>query len=266
VAITSGGQIVVAGSIANPSLVDEFALARFDANGHLDTTFGSRGKVITSFGSHANADTAGMTIEADGKIVVAGTVGYSDFGVARYNANGSLDTAFGTGGLVTTSFGAPATAIAAGVVVQPDGKVVVAGSVTNEVTLRSDIALVRYNLNGSLDTSFGTGGEVLTNFGAKFSPTASGLTLQSDGRIVVTGTFIDSTGADDFGVVQYNADGSLDTSFGTGGLVTTGFNNGEANRAAAVAVASNGDIIVVGTTFSINDLSDVFTIVSYLGN
>jgi uncharacterized delta-60 repeat protein len=265
VAITPGGQIVAAGSIANSNLVDEFALARFSANGHLDTTFGSRGKVITSFGSNARADTAGMTIQADGKIVVAGTVD-SDFGVARYNPNGSLDTSFGTGGLVTTSFGAPATAIAAGVVVRPDGKIVVAGSVTNEVTLQRDIALVRYNLSGSLDTSFGTGGEVLTNFGTKFSPTASGLSLQTDGRIVVTGTFIDSTGAAEFGVARYNTDGSLDTRFGTGGLVTTGFNSGEANRATAVAIASNGDIIVVGTSFSIDDLSDVLTVASYLGN
>src|SRR5262249_60035871 len=128
------------------------------------TSFGNRGKVTTDFGS-ATESAYGVVLQGDGKIVLVGFVASStkDFALARYNANGTLDTGFGSGGKVTTDFSS-SNDIAYAVVLQSDGKIVVAGSATGPSTA-DDFALARYNGNGSLDTSFGAGGKVATDFG-----------------------------------------------------------------------------------------------------
>src|SRR5262249_45212120 len=128
-----------------------------------------------------------------------------------------LDSSFGVGGRVTTAIGA-SNDQASSTVTQPDGKVVVAGYSAG------DFALVRYNPDGSLDTTFdsaGRDGKVTTSFGG-FDDGAYGVALQSDGKIVVAG-FYNNGSNYDFAVARYNSDGSLDTTFGSGGKVTTSF-------------------------------------------
>jgi uncharacterized delta-60 repeat protein len=159
-------------------------------------------------------------------------------------ASGDLDPAFGTGGKVTTPFGgAGIQDVARAVVVQSDGKVVASGFTANQ--LNYDFALARYNGNGSLDTTFGTGGKVTTPIGVLHDD-ALALALQPDGKLVAAGyTFAGPLGSDQFALVRYNADGSLDGTFGTGGKVTTAI-AGTAPVALAVVVQPDGKLVAAG--------------------
>src|SRR5665647_93001 len=153
----------------------------------------------------------------------------------------TLDSSFGKNGLVTTSVGHYMDRAQA-VVVQPDGKILVAGSSSNNSNL--DFALVRYNPDGSLDTSFHFNGQVVTVVGSN-DDAALGVALQDDGKIVTCGyTF---NGKDrDIALVRFTGDGSLDIEFGVNGIVTLPIGSGN-DVAAAVAVQSDGAILVSGT-------------------
>ncbi len=232
VAIQPDGRIVTAGRSGS----GDFALARYNADGSLDPSFGSGGKVTTDFGGFDLA--LGVALQSDGKIVAAGQGGSSfDFALARYNADGSLDTSFGSGGKVTTDFGVfeAATAVA----IQRDGKIVATGSTFSSGF--QQFALARYNADGSLDTSFGSGGIVTTDFGFG-SGFGGALAIQSDGKIVAAGR-----AGSDFVVARYNGDCSPDASFGSGGIVTTDFGGLLFDAAFAVALQSNGKIVVAGS-------------------
>ncbi|NIS80096.1 MAG: hypothetical protein GTO14_07780, partial [Anaerolineales bacterium] len=161
--------------------------------------------------------------QADVKIVVAGSATANTlYGVARYNPDGSLDTSFDTDGKVTTDVSTSGD-FAFAVAIQADGKIVAAGYSWNGTSY--DFCVVRYNADGSLDTDFGSGGWVLTDFEGG-TDEAHAVAIQSDGKIVVAGwADVDPTETIDydFAVVRYNTDGSLDTDFGTGGKMTTYF-------------------------------------------
>ena len=144
--------------------------------GDLDTTFGSAGKVTANVVSGSSDIGYAVAAQSDGKIVVAGSSNGNIF-VARYLSDGSLDPTFGTNGIVTTDLGG--TDYAYGVAIQSDGKIVVAGQTG------TDFALVRYNTDGSLDTTFGSNGWTTTDFGG--TDCAYGVAMQSDGKIVVAG-------------------------------------------------------------------------------
>jgi uncharacterized delta-60 repeat protein len=248
VAVQTDGKIVVAGIYAwGYSQVDYFALARYNRDGSLDTGFGSGGKVITDFGGQIHDDRANsVALQTDGKIVVAGEgiVGISpyDYLLVRYNSNGSLDTGFGAGGKVTTDFGGDDDGYS--VALQTDGKIVVAGS-SRGANNASYFSLARYNSDGSLDTGFGAGGKVTTEFDAGWAG-GHAVALQTDGKIVVAGYSSDSYySAVDFALARYNRDGSLDTGFGSGGKVTTDF--GGQDYAFSVALQVDGKIVVTGS-------------------
>jgi uncharacterized delta-60 repeat protein len=180
VEIQSDGKIVVAGS-TNNGTNDDFAVARYTTGGVLDNTFGTGGIVTTAIAGYDQA--YALTIQSDGKIVAAG---YSDgdFALARYTTGGVLDASFGSGGKVTTpSQGNSAYAFA--VAIQADDRIVIAGQVYTGAD--PDLALVRYTPSGGLDTSFGEGGIVTSEFGAGSSD-ARALAIQSDGRIVAAGS------------------------------------------------------------------------------
>ena len=201
----SDGKILVGGKSYDGSN-ERFGLARYNANGSLDTTFGGDGKVTTDVGS-GNDYIHSITVQSDGKILAAGysfsvSDGY-DFSMTRYNANGSLDTSFSGDGKVFTDFGFGAHK-GYSVTVQDDGKILVAG-ISN-----ADFALARYNVNGSLDTSFGVDGKVTTAIGSG-DDYGYDVTVQSDGKILVAG--YSDNGSYDLALTRYNADGSLDTTF-----------------------------------------------------
>ncbi len=163
-------------------------------------------------------------------------------------APGDLDSAFGTGGKVLTGIGAGAVT-GRGMVIQPDGKIVVAGA-TDLNNPTSDFLVIRFNADGTLDTTFDGDGKATTDFGGK-SDSAFAVALQSDGRIVVVGHSGTTTADRDFAVARYNTDGSLDTSFDGDGRATTDF-GGASDEAYAVAIAPTGKIVVAGNTSARN--------------
>lgn len=243
----------------------------FAADGDLDSSFGRSGKKMTDF--HGGADLAqAVTVQPDGKIVVVGNTyqnndySHEDFALARYTPGGKLDDTFGTKGRVTTDFPGLA-AVASAVVVQPDGKILVAGGAFPLFVFAGHFKLARYNPDGTLDTGFGVGGIVTTNFGA--GSFAFGLALQPDGKIVAAGTvFVDFSSDDssdtDFGLARYNADGSLDTSFGTGGKVLTDF-DGFNDDALDVFLQPDGKIVAAGSAKNPANFYD-FALARYLPN
>jgi uncharacterized delta-60 repeat protein len=237
VALQGDGKIVTAGRRGSDVIV-----ARHNADGSLDTVFGSNGRVITNFGATEQA--LALVLQPDGKIVVAGRTnkpapnGNFDFALARYESGGAVDNTFGTLGLVTTDFGGSVDRAFA-MALQPDGKLVVAGDSD------ANFALARYNSNGSLDPGFGAGGKVITTFGG--IDQASAVTLQPDGKIVVAGQ-TDTGVSIDFALARYMPDGSLDGAFGSGGRVTTNFTGTSDDLGSAVALQSDGKIVVGGAS------------------
>ena len=255
VAVQADARIVAVGSgVIVATGRTGFALARYNPDGSLDTTFGGDGRVTIDFGIAFRPVTSGnaVAIQADGKIVAAGsagTAGENDFALARFNSDGSLDTSFGSGGKVLTPFGGYEFAFE--LAIQADGKIVAAGHTDRFGEDGFDFALARYNPDGSLDAGFGSGGKVTTHFGSTFFEAAYGVAIQADGKIVAAGT-----GAGDFALARYNPNGSLDTNFGLGGKVTTDI--GGSGNANADAAQADGRITAVGST-SAGD----FTLVQY---
>ncbi|WP_172642155.1 DUF4347 domain-containing protein [Cylindrospermum stagnale] len=224
IVLQSNGQILVAGTSNG-----NFAVARYNSNGTLDTSFDSDGKVTTDFVNNDSGNS--IILQSNGQILVAGTSN-GDFAVARYNNNGSLDTTFGTAGKITTDFGSNESGNS--IVLQSNGQILVAG------TSNGDFAVARYNSNGTLDTTFGTGGKITTELGIFDS--GNSIVLQSDGQILVAGA---SNG--DFAVARYNSNGTLDTTFGTGGKITTEFGS-FFDSGNSIVLQSDGQILVAGAS------------------
>src|SRR5688572_28114950 len=198
-AIQGDGKTVTAGRV-DASGTRDFALARYNSNGSLDTTLDGDGKVTTDFDAGLDFGYA-VAIQPDGKIVAAGYAdvsGTRDFAVARYNPDGSLDITFDTDGKVTTDFAGDID-LAYAVAIQRDGKIVAAGVAVISGT--NDFAVARYNPDGSLDTTFDTDGLVTTDFGAGLDQ-ASGVTIQGDGKIVAAGRAVVS-GNRHFALARY---------------------------------------------------------------
>ncbi len=254
-ALQEDGKIIAVGYAAqNNKYV--FALARYNPDGSLDTSFGIDGKVTTSIGNIA--DTAsGVALQSDGKILVAGTTGggttASDFALVRYTKDGSLDTTFGTEGIVTTQIGISANAY--GICIQQNEKIILIGYAYSG---SPTFALARYDKNGTLDASFGTDGKVIIKIG-DYS-LANGVAIQSDGKIVLAG-MQKRNNYTDFTVVRYNSEGSLDNTFGNGGVVLTPISDCN-DSAKCVTILPNGKILVGGCSYTGQSSSD-FALVRY---
>jgi uncharacterized delta-60 repeat protein len=293
VALQPDGKIVEAGSATTASGGIDFALARYNTDGTIDTSFGSGGKVTTDFNGRDDrifavvvepngvivaggfATTAAgdslaalalynpngsllgkgtsdpgvakmitaIALQPDGKVVLAGsgTRGTGDdFVVARINSDSTADKSFGNGGNVSTDFGGSDDAMA--VAIQQDGKIVAAG-ITSPA---GQFALARYNTDGSLDSSFGSGGKVITNSLAR-PALASAVIIQPDNKIVAAGMAGPSSGASgsDFALVRFNADGSIDSSFGSGGQCSTDFFSSDDGVRTGL-MQPDGKIVVAG--------------------
>jgi len=210
------------------------------ANGALDPSFGSQGKL---FGSGAST---ALALQADGKLLTLGGMRLS-----RFNADGSIDAGFGNAGTVTiVANGGPLDAMRA-LALQSDGKIVVAGFTSLPTAgLGDDFVVFRFNTDGSLDSGFGSGGKVVTDFNGS-TDRAQAVMVQPDGKIVAAGNAVlgTLTHADqDFALVRYLSDGTLDAAFGTGGKATLNI-TGITDIANAAALQPDGKIVVVGRTF-----------------
>ncbi|GGJ53750.1 hypothetical protein [Deinococcus roseus] len=249
---------------AGGSYSETFNLAVSPAGGLLDNTFGTNGLTTTSISAHPTTpDDQGFGLDIQqqggnaGKTILVGqtyvtATSIYDFAIARYDSNGILDTTFGTNGILKDNISTSAadTDIAKAVKVIADDSFLVAGVARGGSTTDADFALVKYTATGSRDTTFGTGGKVLTNMGTGAAADGgNALAVQSDGKIVVAGFTTSSTSGKDFALARYNSNGTLDTTFGTGGKRTDAISasNG-ADEITGVAIDSNGKIVVSGYT------------------
>jgi uncharacterized delta-60 repeat protein len=237
------GKILAAGRVANNNSW-HYAIARYNDNGSLDSSFGEGGKVVTNVYSENLGYK--IVLQSDGKIIMAGSTHNgvtNDFAMIRYNSDGSQDSTFGLGGKLTTDFGNN-NDFSQSIVLQKDNKIIQAGW-----TGMSDIwdyAIVRYNTDGSLDSSFGTGGKVVTDLVGQFDYCFN-VAVQSDGKIILVGTTLSKSLNYVFGIVRYNNDGSLDSTFDSDGIVKTGF--GGQSGATSVVIQGDGKLVVTGWIF-----------------
>jgi len=269
-ALQADGKIVVAGIsfIGISAAGGDFAVARYNTDGTLDSTFGVGGKVTTDFGLTDQASS--VVVQPDGKIIVAGgtfltfPAGGGQFALARYNSDGSLDNSFGVGGLVRTSFGSSGC-FASGLVLQPDGKIIAGGTNFIDLETNSDFGLVRYNSDGSLDSSFGNGGEVSTEFDGLLD-NVSAVLVQPDGKIIAVGAASSSITSFDFALVRYLANGMIDTTFGNAGKARTDFGGSNIDMAFAAALQPDGKIVAAGTNTDATGSKITFAIARYNSN
>jgi uncharacterized delta-60 repeat protein len=245
---TDAGDVVAVGGATVTKGKNSYtapAIVRYNLNGTLDTSFGGTGEVLLN----VNGEARDVVMQPDGKIVVAYASG-NTFNLARYNANGTLDTTFSGSGTVSTSTGKNTTDTAYGLALQPNGAIVVAGSVISSMSTK--LALLRYDAGGLVDSSFGTGGIVITQFAAPLDLGSSGANFidlgldtssldPNAGKIVLV-TRLAATGHPD-AVVRYDANGTLDTSF-AGGAGYEMLSN--LSLAPSIAIQANGPIIVAG--------------------
>jgi uncharacterized delta-60 repeat protein len=241
IALQPDGKLVAVGEAYNLG----FALARYLPDGSLDTSFGGDGLVTTNLGieNPLNGHAArAIVIQQDSKILVAGrahsVVGYN-IGLARFLPDGSPDTSFGGGkGWVITDLITPHEE-GTDLVLQADGKILVAGVVYDVLTDVSDFALLRYNSDGRLDTSFDGDGWLTTDFGSNVD-SANGVVLQADGKILVAGS-----SAAGMALARYTSEGSLDTSFNQDGKVTLSISE-NTTHGSAISLTYDDKILVAG--------------------
>jgi len=240
VVVQPDGKIVVAGGSWNGNDWDVLVM-RFNSDGTPDISFGSYGVVVYDSGS--DEESYGIALQQNGEIVV---VGYKfsyglpchDALIVRYNSDGTLDRTFGEGGITIYNSRLDGLDFGSAVALQPDGKIVVAGYSNTGFSIYEAFVL-RYNSNGSLDSTFGEDGVVIyNNFYQDFG---YGVAIQPNGKIVVVGEeYGDSL------VLRYNSDGTLDRSFGKDGSVT--FDSGGYDYSSAVAIQPQGKIVVTGSS------------------
>jgi uncharacterized delta-60 repeat protein len=264
VALQADGKIVVAGNSerliptspgsADATISSDFAAARFLANGSVDTTFGTGGVVRTDLGDDDRV--AGLALQPGGQIVLAGETSSratrTDFALVRYTPDGSLDASFAGEGKDLIDFTASGQDMAAALVRQSDGKILVAGSTRGRVTYEDDFALLRFNADGSPDASFGKGGKLVNDWSLPTSAPITALAVQPDGKVITAGAGlvgITTNGGSGFVVSRYNANGTVDRTFGNRGIVLFTSSSASFNpfAVAGVVLQADGKIVVAGT-------------------
>lgn len=254
VALQADGKIVAAGaaplvySYASNVTTQRFALARYNVDGSLDTNFGSGGKILASIGSNDVADA--VAIQPDGKIVALASSyvgGQYEYGLMRFNSDGSADTSFGNNGAVSALIGQggdqPRT-----LQLQPDGKIL-AGGAAQDASSEDHFCVARFTTNGTLDSTFGASGVVITAFGAPSVDQVYGVGVQSNGRIVASG-YTEQAPGDvlvlDFAASRYTTNGGLDISFGSLGRTTNNAGGGTLDIGYGMAIQPDGKILLAG--------------------
>lgn len=253
VAIQNDGKILVAGHSFTGSYKD-VAVARLNTDGTLDTTFGTGGKVTTDLAGNDDSATC-IAINTDGKFAVgsftygAGSASmYSDFGIVKYNANGSLDTSFSSDGKHVVVIAASYNDKPCSIAFQSNGKILVGGEVFFSLSSRNDYGIIRLNANGTLDTTFSSDGIFSTSLGVS-DDTPSEMKLLADGKILMTGV-VTSGSYYDIGIIRVTANGNLDTTFGTNGKTQQGYGN--LSGISDMEIMNDGKIMLSGYAGSTN--------------
>lgn len=261
-ALQTDGKIVVCGysyvDMDDPFETNSLVLSRYLENGNLDEAFGDSGKVTIEIGSYHENESNFVAVQANGKILVLTIL--QDGGrypaVLRFNTDGSLDESFNGGGLSLLHFGVNYQAVNAGLHVLSNGKILIAGKTFSD---SDDMALMRLNANGSIDTAFGQDGLARYNFGETADASvltqdqAYAMSVLSDGKILLGGyTTSGFENQASFGIIKLNSGGSVDTTFGTNGKVVTNFSGGDA-VIHSLSLDADGKIYASGTLYGYED-------------
>lgn len=250
-AVQPDDKIILAGTALLNS-GNSFAAVRYTSNGYLDGSFGGVGILTTHIGPSSGANA--IALQADGKIITAGRSlninGNFDFTLIRQNTDGSLDSTFGQYGIVITDLGADDEITALGL--QPDGKILATGfSRTGDSILL--LAIVRYNINGTIDSTFARNGTILNSL--NINPVVPAplvrpdCKLQTDGKIVVVSTAFYET--NDVLLLRYDSTGMPDQSFGNYGQMAIDF-GGNQDFGYALAIQADGKIVAGGASYNTN--------------
>jgi uncharacterized delta-60 repeat protein len=244
-ALQPDGKILVAGRVGTSA---DAGIARLNSDGSLDLTFGNGGKVMFVYVNRAVAAVNAIAVHSDGRIVVAGASDGINFALARFKPDGTFDTTFNGTGKVTIAMATKqSSARIDDLVIQSDGKYVASGVSGATKQNPQTMALVRVNNNGALDSTFGSGGKVITNFGGAWS-VARKLAIDSAGRIVVGGDWLGSVGTSgdpsSYVFLRYLTNGQLDSTFGSAGKVI--FTANSFRRMESMAIQSDGKIVGAG--------------------
>lgn len=248
-AVQPDGKIVSVGRSKNGTDFN-FCAMRFNANGSTDTTFGTNGAFFVDMRGGGYFDSANaVIIQPDGKIIVGGFAsintnpGVCYFGLIRLNPNGILDSTFGTGGKTSFPVGVGGSDIDNRIkqlALQPDGKIIAVGSAYNNSTL-DDFAIVRLNIDGSLDTDFSNDGKATVDYQG-LGEAAILVKVESSGKILVAGNV-----RNDFGMVRFYDDGSIDTTYGTSGKILVATTNIFTSSIVAGTFQQDGKAVMLGT-------------------
>ena len=257
--LQTDGKVLLAGACLNGANV-AFCAARYLANGTLDIAWNGTGKVITPIGGGEDTATA-MTLQPDGKLLLAGSCvngSQYDFCAVRYLANGTLDSTWNGSGTVITPIGIGDDAATA-MTLQPDGKVLLAGTCSNGTN--NDFCAVRYLPNGALDSTWNGTGSVITPIGIG-DDAATVMTLQPDGKVLVAGYCLNGT-TYNFCAARYSANGTLDNAWnGTGKVINSiGSSDG---LARTMTLQPDGKVLLAG--YCVNGGNADFCVARYLTN
>ena len=264
VTIQNDGKILVCGNGAG-----YIEIARYKTDGHPDSTFGTNGKIDYLIPGSQESEGWSLIVQQDGKIVVSGTATYPSvqrIAIARFKSNGSIDPTFGNLGSTTTSL-SQNHGWGVSIKQQTDGKFLVGGYSASSSFIYK-FALIRYNADGTLDNTFGIGGkaEPFLNDTTHYYEYGRQIVIQPDGRIVMVGSTADATQLQ-FALLRFNTNGTLDNTFGNGGLVTADFMPySNLNEGFEAAIQLDGKILIVGETYLANSNYDYGVISRYNSN
>ncbi len=251
----------------NSSYRSGFGAVRYTKNGNIDPSFGTNGKVVSSIGTGDSYPLMGA-VQSDGKIVICGYASNGanwDFGLVRYNRDGTLDNSFGTGGKVITPIGANDD-LASALSIQQDGKILVVGGSGDNMNVQA-WAIVRYLANGTIDSSFATNGKLITHLGSLISyigniyygtyafEMAKSIAFQPDGKIIIAGDSYQMAGCYDyyggiycnpaFAMIRLTLNGKIDSTFGTNGKVVDSV---KLVYGTKIAIQDDGKIVATGSS------------------
>ncbi len=255
IAIQPDNKVVVAGYSTTTSSDHDFAVARINTDGTLDTDFSNDGKQVINLGTYDSANS--IAIQPDGKILVAGNAG-GNLGLVRFTEYGNLDTTFGTGGKVITNIPDGGELLNT-ITLQPDGKILGGGYYSSTET---NFLVVRYNTNGTLDTTFGTNGYTNVDLDNGSGDIAKSIAQQNDGKIILVGDCY-TNGVSYFAIARFTNNGVLDTTFSGDGIQLTTMNGADAN---AVKLQADGKIVIGGGNYLGGGNTGNFAIARYLGD
>jgi len=258
---TSGKIYAIGSLLGDADGRGKIAVARLTSSGALDTTFGSGGTTATDPDSTREASAVSSVLQSDGKLLVSGLTAQlraitsedrnGRFLTLRYKTDGTLDSTFGSGGLVITDF-APGGITASGqsIALQTDGRILVGGPVV-ATGKRPSFGLARYTTAGALDSSFGIGGKEIVHFGTSTNDVAFAIAVRTDGRIIAVGSSGTSgSKIASLAIGRYWSNGTPDSTFGINGVVLSPFSGTTFGLGSAVAVQTNGAVIAAGRSIS----------------